>query len=90
MLTNILTPEIVTAIVGVIAMILIGQFPQFADQINQISAAIVAIIIALISAMTLNRISVRQEATKVQIAQLQINELRTYQAIKEEIRKPTV
>ena len=90
-MSNILTPEVITAIVGLIVMILIGQFPQFTEQIQQIGNAIVAIIIALLATMTLNRISVRQEATKVQIAKMQIDELRTYQAIKEEIvRKPSV
>lgn len=87
-MSNILTPEVITAIVGLIVMILIGQFPQFTEQIQQIGNAIVAIIIALLATMTLNRISVRQEATKIQIAKMQIDELRTYQAIKEQINNP--
>lgn len=87
-MTNILTPEVITAIVGLIVMILIGQFPQFTEQIQQIGNAIVAIIIALLATMTLNRISVRQEATKIQIAKMQIDELRTYNAIREQINNP--
>jgi len=86
-MASILTPEIITAIVGIIAMILIGQFPQFAEQINAISVAITAIVIGLIFGMTANRISERQEESKIQIARMQINELRTYQAIKEQIVK---
>jgi len=82
---TILTPEVITAIVGLIAMIIIGQFPQFAEQINAISVAITAIIIGLIGAMTVNRISERQEITKVQIVKMQIDELRNYNAIKEQI-----
>lgn len=70
-MNSILTPQVITAVLSLIATLIISQVPQFADQINQIAALIGVIAIGLIGGQTANDISKRQEATKIEAAKIQ-------------------
>ena len=64
-------PQIITAILGVLATLLIARFPEFASQIRVIADNLGIIVVGLIGAITWQQNSVRQEQTKVEVAQIQ-------------------
>lgn len=67
----IFTPEVIEAGLAFLGMIAVGFFPELKPGIDSLRAGIGFILITLLGTQTAHRVSVRQEATKVQIAQVQ-------------------
>lgn len=68
---KVLTPELVEAIVAVLAILATAFFPELSEQIKTLASAIVAVLLTLIAAQTVNRVSTAYFAARVQIATIE-------------------
>lgn len=64
---SIFTPEIVEAVVGLVALLVISQVPQYAESINAIALAVVGFLVTLIGSQTIHRVNIRNNETAMQI-----------------------
>lgn len=86
-MSNVLTPEVVTAVIGALALVLVAAFPALEPGINQIRDGIVFIVIAFLGALTARRVSLQHEASRIEQAHIEAQaKIGTYSAMTSETR----